>query len=107
MLRGPAWAVAGPALGHASVLATVGLLPPVLRRRFGVPWGRGEELELRALGAGLRAMTPLMPSWLLNTGPGYLRWRAVEIARGDVASPGSLATAVGAGGATAATVTSE
>jgi hypothetical protein len=27
-----------------------------------------------------------MPSWLRNTGPGYLRWRAEAIARGDVAS---------------------
>jgi uncharacterized protein (DUF2236 family) len=106
MLRGPAWAVAGPALGHASLLATVGLLPAVLRRRFGVRWGRREELELQALGSAMRAATPVMPSWLLNTGPGYLRWRAVEIARGDVASPALLATA-SSHGARAATVTSE
>jgi hypothetical protein len=33
-----------------------------------------------------------MPSWLRNTGPGYLRLREEAIARGDVASPRSLAT---------------
>jgi uncharacterized protein (DUF2236 family) len=46
------------------------------------PWGR----LLRALGAGLRTVTPLMPRSLRNTGPGYLRWRREAIARGDVAS---------------------
>ena len=64
------------------MLASVGLLPAVLRRRFGVRWTRANELELRAVSSGLRAMTPLMPSWLRNTGPGYLRWREEEIARG-------------------------
>jgi uncharacterized protein (DUF2236 family) len=90
-LGGPGWAVLRPPLGHASMLATVGLLPPVLRRRFGIRWTRANDLELRALGAALRAMTPLMPSWLRNTGPGYLRWREQAIARGEVASPESLA----------------
>jgi uncharacterized protein (DUF2236 family) len=64
----------------------VGLLPATLRRRFGVPWARANDLELRVLGAALRAATPLMPKWLRNTGPGYLRWRHEAIARGDVAS---------------------
>jgi uncharacterized protein (DUF2236 family) len=90
-LGGPGWAVLRLPLGHASVLSTVGLLPPVLRRRFGIGWTRANDLELRALGAAMRAMTPLMPSWLRNTGPGYLRWREDALARGEVASPESLA----------------
>jgi uncharacterized protein (DUF2236 family) len=92
-LRGVGWAAVRPPLGHGLVLATVGLLPSLLRRRFGVPWTRTSELELRALGLALRGMTPLMPSWLRNTGPGYLRWREEAIARGDVAS-GVLAAPV-------------
>jgi uncharacterized protein (DUF2236 family) len=91
-LGGPGWAVLRAPLAHASVLATVGLLPPVLRRRFGLRWSRANHLELQALGAALRASTPLMPSWLRNTGPGYLRLREEAIARGEVASPRSLAT---------------
>jgi uncharacterized protein (DUF2236 family) len=83
------WAAVRPSLGHGLLLATVGLLPPVLRRRFGLRWSRMSDLELRAAGVALRAMTPLMPPWLRNTGPGYLRWRAEEIARGEVA-PGTL-----------------
>jgi uncharacterized protein (DUF2236 family) len=90
-LGGPGWAVLRAPLGHALVLASVGMLSPALRRRFGVSWTRASELELRAISAGLRAITPLMPSWLLNTGPGYLRWREEAIARGDVASPELLA----------------
>jgi uncharacterized protein (DUF2236 family) len=81
----PGWAAVRRPLGHGLLLATAGLLPPALRRRFGVPWSRRTELELRAVGAGLRAMTPLMPSWLLNTGPGYIRWREQALARGEVA----------------------
>ncbi len=84
--RGHGWKALRLPMGHAAVLATVGLLPVVLRRRFAVRWTRANDIELQALGRALRAMTPLMPPWLLNTGPGYLRWREEEIARGDVAS---------------------
>ena len=85
-LRGLGWAPLRVPLSHGLLLATTGLLPPELRRRFQVRWTWRSDLELRALGASLRAMTPLMPSWLRNTGPGYLRWREEAIARGEVAS---------------------
>jgi uncharacterized protein (DUF2236 family) len=84
-LRGAGWTPLRVTLGHALRLATVGLLPATLRARFGVRWTRASELELATAGAALRAMTPLMPSWLRNTGPGYMRWREEAIARGDVA----------------------
>ncbi len=86
----PVWALARPPLGHLLGVSTVGLLPATLRRRFGLRWTRAGELELRLLGASLRAATPLMPASLLNTGPGYLRWRREAIARGDTASAASL-----------------
>jgi len=81
-----AWPLARVPLSHLVGLTTVGLLPPPLRRRLEVRWTRSKELQLRAIGASLRASTPLMPDWLLNTGPGYLRWREAAIARGDVAA---------------------
>jgi len=84
----PAWTPARAQLGHVAVLATAGLLPPLLRRRFGVRWTRGDELELRLLGAALRAATPLMPASLRNTGPGYLRWRGEAIEREAMAGMG-------------------
>ena len=62
-------------------VATVGLLPPGLRHRFGLRWSRGKELELRALGATMRAATPLMPDSLRNTGPNYLRARRKALER--------------------------
>jgi uncharacterized protein (DUF2236 family) len=84
---GVIWGVVpGPQLGHLMTLATVGLAPPVLRRRLGLRWTRASELELGVLARALSAATPLMPAALRNTGPGYLRWRAQAIARGDVAS---------------------
>jgi uncharacterized protein (DUF2236 family) len=86
----PVWPLARAQLGHFLVLTTIGLLPPALRRRFGLSWTRANELELRVLGGALRAATPLMPPSLRNTGPGYLRWRGEAIARGDVASAASL-----------------
>jgi uncharacterized protein (DUF2236 family) len=97
---GGAWAVAWPlarvSLAHVLALATVGLLPAQLRERFGLGWTAANELEWRLLASGLRAATPLMPAWLANAGPGYLRWRAEAIARKDVASPALLAAGAGA-----------
>jgi uncharacterized protein (DUF2236 family) len=84
------WPIARVQLGHFLGLSTVGLLPPTLRRRFGLRWTRANDLELRVLSTALRAATPLMPSSLGNIGPGYRRWRREAIARGDVASGASL-----------------
>lgn len=79
-----AWgALAGAQLGRALTLTTVGLLPALLRERFGVPFTRAHQLQLGALAGALRAATPLMPAALRNTGPGYLRWRAEALARAD------------------------
>jgi uncharacterized protein (DUF2236 family) len=84
---GRAWRLGTMPGAHALRLATAGLLPLVLRERFGLGWTLSQELELRALGAALRASTPLMPRRLKNTGAGYLSWRADAIARGEAASP--------------------
>jgi uncharacterized protein (DUF2236 family) len=80
------WPLTSRQLSHVVTVATGGLLPRGLRERFGVPWGRARELELRVLAGALRAVTPVMPAYLLNTGPGYLEWRSEELARGEVAS---------------------
>ncbi len=82
----PLWSFTSRQLSHVTSLATAGLLPASLRARFGIRWGRGRELELRALAGALRAATPVMPAYLLNTGPGYLEWRSRELERGEVAS---------------------
>jgi len=94
-LRAPVWALARAPLGRVLGLATIGLLTPALRGRLGLGWSTAQELQLRAFGAALRSTTPLMPAWLQNTGPNYLRYRAPAIARGEVASPGRLAAAPG------------
>ncbi len=82
----PLWSFTSRQLGHVIALTTAGLLPAALRGRFGIRWGRGRELELKALAGTLRAATPVMPAYLLNTGPGYLEWRSQELQRGEVAS---------------------
>jgi uncharacterized protein (DUF2236 family) len=79
-----AWRVMRLPLGRALSLATVGLLPARLRGRLGLPWSWTQELELRALGAVARSATPVMPEWLRNVGPDYLRSRSQEIARGEL-----------------------
>jgi uncharacterized protein (DUF2236 family) len=76
LLSGPAWVLVRTPLSHVLELATVGLLAPALRERFGLHWSQAQQLELRALGTALRAATPLMPSWLKNSGELYLTWRA-------------------------------
>ena len=75
----PLWPLARVQLGHFLRVATVGLLGPALRERFGLSWTRADELELRTIGSALRGATPLMPASLRNTGPGYLRWRQRQL----------------------------
>jgi uncharacterized protein (DUF2236 family) len=69
-------------------IATFGLLPPVLRERFGVGWSSLNQVELRALGAASRRIGPLMPASLKHSGPAYLSWRWKEIAAGPL-GPGA------------------
>jgi uncharacterized protein (DUF2236 family) len=76
------WKLLGAPAARAQTLATVGLLPPLLRERCGLTWTRAQELELRALGAAMRSATPVMPRSLRAMGPGYLKWRKRQIAGG-------------------------
>jgi len=77
------WRVARMPAARVSRLATLGMLPPVLRERFAIAWTRSQERELRVLSTAARSATPLMPASLRNLGPGYLRWRREAMARGD------------------------
>jgi uncharacterized protein (DUF2236 family) len=86
LLNESTWRVARLPITRLLSLATIGLLSPLLRQRFHARWTRGQQLELRALGAAARSATPLLPASLRNTGPAYLRWRRKALARGDVAS---------------------
>jgi uncharacterized protein (DUF2236 family) len=81
-----AWRIARLPAARSLDLATIGLLPPVLRERFGVEWTSRHERAFRALCRASRAATPLMPKALRNMGPGYLRWRREALERGDVAA---------------------
>jgi uncharacterized protein (DUF2236 family) len=65
-------------------LGGLGLLPPALRHRLGIPWGRREEVEFRTLGAVTRRATPLMPRALRVTGPAQLRFRHRAIGSGPL-----------------------
>jgi uncharacterized protein (DUF2236 family) len=78
-----AWRMARFPMARLFRLATVVLLPPLLRERCGLEWSRARERELRALGATSRAATPLLPKRLRNVGPAYLRWRREALARGE------------------------
>jgi uncharacterized protein (DUF2236 family) len=88
-----AWRIARIPAMHQTNLITAGLLSPRLRERFGIPWSRAKERQLRALAAASRAATPLLPRSLRNVGPSYLRWRREAIARGDAASPSRIPVA--------------
>ena len=86
-LVGPkTWGVVSRPLLRFTGLATIGLMPQVLRERLALRLTPAQRLELRAVGAASRAATPLMPASLRNVAPNYFRMRRVPIARGDVAS---------------------
>jgi uncharacterized protein (DUF2236 family) len=93
-MRDWVWRVVSWPSTKAGSLATLGMLPPVLRQRLGVEWTPSRERRFRAMAAATRRARPLMPPQARSFGPHYLRWRREAIARGDVASPD------GRGGAT-------
>jgi uncharacterized protein (DUF2236 family) len=59
----------------AGALATLGMLPAVLRVRLGVEWNASSERRFRMLARVARASRPLMPPQARSFGPSYLRWR--------------------------------
>jgi uncharacterized protein (DUF2236 family) len=82
-----AWRVLRAPLAQNLRLITIGLLPPLLRERFGLRWRAVDEARFRAVGAASRASGPLLVGPLRQFGPAYVRWRSAALARGDVAAP--------------------
>jgi uncharacterized protein (DUF2236 family) len=82
----PLWPMVRWPLGQQLRLLTIGLMPNVLRERFGLRWtaAHGAAFELLALSS--RAATPVMPPLMRVFGPHYLRWRRGALERGEVAS---------------------
>ena len=80
------WNVVRRPLAAQVKLISVGLLPPVLRERFGMPWTEGQQTAFRALSAISRSTTPLLPPPLRAIGPSYVRMRRKQLTRGDVAA---------------------
>ena len=60
---------------RAGSLATLGLLPPVLRSRLGIDWSTSEERSFQVLARIARTVRPLMPPQAKSFGQTYLRWR--------------------------------
>ena len=106
LLREGAWRLVRWPWTRAGALATIGMMPPVLHERLGVPWSPTKQLRFRALARVSRATGPLMPPQAKRFGASYLRWR-------DPRSPASpaaqspLLDAVSAGGITSAEASPE
>ncbi|MGH2714019.1 MAG: oxygenase MpaB family protein [Thermoleophilaceae bacterium] len=97
VLDGLAWRLAWTPFGRLFWVATVGLLPPELRERFGVRWTGVREREFRALAAASRATTPLMPAVRYVISPEHaLRWRRESIERAYAAPAHTPAAVRGA-----------
>ena len=86
-VSGRTWRVAAPALAGQGRLVTAGMLPPLLRERFGVRWGPGQAAAFKALGAASRASGPLLPRQMRELGPWHLRQRRDTLARAYDAAP--------------------
>ena len=61
-------------------LATIGLLPPVVRERYGFGWGPHRERLLSASTVAVRTMLPLLPSLLRDLPPARSANRRVRAA---------------------------
>ncbi len=74
-MRGDVWRLVRWPATKAGALATLGMLPQVLRERLGVEWNTSSERRFRMLARAARVSRPLMPPQLRSFGPSYLRWR--------------------------------
>ena len=61
-------------------LATVGLLPPQVRERYGLPWGPRRERVLGASTVAVRRLLPLLPSLVREFPPARTAERRVKAA---------------------------
>ena len=88
-LRGvtePLWKAARLPARRAARIGLVGLMPAAFRRKLGLEWKRGNDLEFRAMAGAMRAAGPLLLKSATEFGTNYLRWRRDAIVRGEVAS---------------------
>jgi uncharacterized protein (DUF2236 family) len=90
---GPLWRAARGPLGQPAALASIGLLPAGYRARLGLRWTLSQQVQLAALGFGMRALTPVLPERVRRPGPRLLRARAATIAGHPFAPQGLTATA--------------
>ena len=72
-----AWRIGRAPLGSLIGLATRGMLPSLLRERFGLSWSVIDALQLAAVRTAVRSVTPVVRGPLANYGPRYLNWRRV------------------------------
>jgi uncharacterized protein (DUF2236 family) len=88
-----AWRVLRQPIARVQRVQTVGMLPPRLRAKLNLPWSAGDERLFLFVAALSRAGRPLIRGPLREFGPVYVRWRAKQLARGDVARPKAEAPA--------------
>jgi uncharacterized protein (DUF2236 family) len=74
-LPAPVWSVLSRPAAHVLLIATGGLLGPVLREELGVEWSPARERRFRAFCRLSRASGAVLPRALRVTGPGYLALR--------------------------------
>ena len=92
-LPSPVWGMAGVPLGRLLYFLGVGMLPPVLRERFGYPWTPAHEVVFAAYCRASKASSPLLPRAIRQPGPAVLHLRRKErgpfgVVNEDVAGAG-------------------
>lgn len=80
------WNLSRKPLAAQTKLISVGLLPPVLRERFGMEWSRRHETAFNSIAAVSRSLTPVLPKQAREFGPAYVKFRTKQLRRGDVAA---------------------
>jgi uncharacterized protein (DUF2236 family) len=84
----PEWAwkaISRPMSAHMRI-GTLGMLGPRLRAILDLDWTPRDERAFRTIAAASRAATPAIRGPLGEFGEYYVRWRAKQLERGDVAS---------------------
>jgi len=87
-LPSPVWAAAGVPIAPVLHFLGVGLLPAVLRARFGFRWTNAHQAAFATYCAASKASTPLLPRAVRQAGPLALRVRRGEVGPFGVVNAG-------------------
>lgn len=79
ILKGKIWNASMIPVSNFALFITTGMLPPNARKLLGLKWSRAHQFAFDNFAKATRKTTPIIPKFLLNSGPLYIKLRRAAI----------------------------